>query len=306
MSIFFLSVPNPSKSQKLDLVINSIKISQKNKEIAISKSLKRHNAKKDKFNEIVLSVESSQGTWVPTFPAYLNPLLPKFGTLNTNLEYNYEHLFNSLPKKIDIKSKDFLKQVEYVSKIGSKNSSLRTTDQTNIALFWAAGKGTVTPPGMWTKYALNEVQNMKSFYLKAYTMKTISNALMDSAIICWNLKYRYNLLRPITAVRNSLYSNWESLLITPNFPAFTSGHSTFSGSASIILDTVFNNKNITLESEGYQSRKFKTYTQAAEEAGMSRIYGGIHYPIDNSNGLEVGRKIGCSYLKERFKFKCSK
>jgi PAP2 superfamily len=183
----------------------------------------------------------------------------------------------------------------------------RTPDETLYAHFWAdVPSHSVTPPGHWDEIAehlalqehLNLEENARLFGL-------LNIGLADAAINCWDAKYIYNYWRPITAIRDprasqinpvtTSDSNWTPLWNTPNFPSYTSGHSTFSGTASTILASIFGtNVGFTNGSDdmpGY-SRSFTSLGQAADEAGESRVVGGIHFFFDNVAGLTAGREIG--------------
>lgn len=182
-----------------------------------------------------------------------------------------------------------------VLSLGRSNSTTRTADQTQVADFWADGSGTATPPGHWneiaTQVALQQgttlVQNARLFAL-------LNIALADAAIVCWDAKYVYNFWRPITAIQQTVDPSWTSLLVTPNFPSYFSGHSTFSSSAAAVLTSFFGtNFPFSTGSDFLPgvTRSFSSFAQAAAEAGQSRIYGGIHFQFDNQDGLAAGNAL---------------
>lgn len=151
----------------------------------------------------------------------------------------------------------------------------RTPEQLRIAEFWADGSGTATPPGHWNQIASDLIAARDLNELRAARIVALMNmAQMDAGISCWDTKYAYYLLRPYQA---------DPAITTPvgrpNFPAYTSGHASFSGAASEVLSYFFPDQSGALRA-------------AAEEAAMSRLYGGIHYRFDNEIGLERGRFIG--------------
>ena len=134
----------------------------------------------------------------------------------------------------------------------------------------------------------------------------LNMAMADAGIASWNAKYYYDLWRPEDAIRladldgNPLTASdpdWTPLWPSPPFPGYTSGHSSFSGAGSQVLILFFGEDEIAFEiPAGWDvlpgvTRSFDSLTQAAEEAGMSRIYGGIHFMFDNTAGLDVGRSI---------------
>ena len=105
---------------------------------------------------------------------------------------------------------------------------------------------------------------------------TLNTAQADAFIACWEAKFAYWLLRPVTAVRERFDAGWLPLLTTPPFPAYPSGHAATSGAAATVLEALWPTHLWDLR-------------QAAEEAALSRIYGGIHFPMDGAAGLELGR-----------------
>ena len=112
---------------------------------------------------------------------------------------------------------------------------------------------------------------------------------------CWQAKYAYDLVRPITYIRRVIDPKWEPLLNTPPFPEYPSGHSTQSGAAAAVL-TAFFGDNFAFEDEtgtadGRKPRNFTSFREAAEEAGISRLYGGIHFRAAIERGLAQGRCI---------------
>jgi len=133
-----------------------------------------------------------------------------------------------------------------------------------------------------------------------------------AAIIAWDVKYAFNSWSPITAIHKADTDEnpdtlsdptWSPLLGTPNFPEYISGHSTFSGAAAAVLAVFYGSDDIpfTTGSEDLPgvARSFNSFSQAAEEAGMSRIYGGIHFMSANLNGLASGVSLG-GYVARNF------
>ncbi|MBV5344317.1 MAG: phosphatase PAP2 family protein, partial [Rhodoferax sp.] len=189
------------------------------------------------------------------------------------------------------------------------NSTTRTADQTEQALFWADGGGSYTPPGHWTQIAAQvAAEKGNSLSANARLMAQLNIALADAAIACWDTKYHYTLWRPVTAIQNAdvdgnaataQESGWTPLLITPPHPSFVSGHSTFSAAATGILaatfgdNTSFSTTSATLPGV---TRSFTSFSQAANEAGISRIYGGIHFEFDNQAGKVIGEQVAAAVL----------
>lgn len=205
---------------------------------------------------------------------------------------------------------DYYKTMLY----GGTTSALRTNDETLFAHFWADQTGkTVTPPGHWNEIA--EVVSLKSglnIEQNARMLAMLNMGLADAAINCWGTKFDDNFWRPVTAIRaggtdgNPLTigdPTWTPLWSTPNFPSYTSGHSTFSGAADVVLSSFFGDHvHFTVGSDdmpGY-TRSYKSFAQAADEAGESRVVGGIHFEFDNHDGLAAGRAIGANLVDNFF------
>ncbi|MFT4854937.1 MAG: hypothetical protein ACI8YP_001393 [Algoriphagus sp.] len=149
-----------------------------------------------------------------------------------------------------------------------------TQERRRIANFWQDGLGTYTPPGHWNdiagefilKYKLNSIRTARAF---AY----LNMAIMDGGISCWDSKYYYYYPRPIQLIKD-----FETIAGTPNFPAYTSGHSVFSSAAAEVLTYLF-------PQEGSKFQKW------ADEAAISRVYGGIHWTFDAKEGTKQGKNV---------------
>ena len=176
---------------------------------------------------------------------------------------------------------------------------MRTVDQTEIALVWADGRGTVTPPGHLNQIAVMFVEaNRLSIVDSARVMALLNIAMADAAIVAWDMKYIYQLARPITMFEGE---GWEPLITTPPFPEYVSGHSTFSGAAAEVLTQLFEKVPFSTRSQGLPNvtRLYEDFYAAADEAGRSRIYGGIHFEFSNRDGRAAGQEIG-RYVVDHF------
>ena len=244
--------------------------------------------------------------WQPTPPASAPALLPGWGAVDP-FAISAGDQFRPAPPP-DITSAAFAAAFDQVKSLGSATSTTRTADQTQVALFWADGGGTATPPGHWNAIAQDVADQRRTTRDLADTARLfalLNAGLADAAIACWDAKYAFDLLRPITAIRNADADGnpltladpaWSPLIATPPFPSYSSGHSTFSAAAATILSSFFGTDRVTFTttSDGLASatRSFTSFSAAAAEAGMSRIYGGIHYTFDNAAGQECGEQIG--------------
>jgi hypothetical protein len=149
-----------------------------------------------------------------------------------------------------------------------------TTERRRIANFWQDGLGTYTPPGHWNRFANEFIVKYRMNPLRAArTFAYMNMAIMDGGISCWDAKYYYHYPRPIQMIKG-----FKTIAGTPNFPAYTSGHSVFSAAAAEVLAHIF-------PGEAIQVRAW------AEEAAMSRVYGGIHWTFDAKVGTQQGKDV---------------
>ena len=251
------------------------------------------------------------GHWKPTPPDYRPPLLPEWTKVRPFALRNMESLHPPPPPKLD--SDEFVAAFREVKELGGKTSRKRTEEQAQIATFWADGEGTVTPPGHWNRIATTISKALRLSTLENARLFAMLNvAMADAAIACWDCKFKFDFWRPVTAIRDAAKlnrseldsdPNWEPLLTTPPFPAYTSGHSTFSGAAAAVLAAFLGSDQFRFYSDSEALpgvlRKYSSFSAAAEEAGMSRIYGGIHWSFDNKEGLKGGKKIG-EYVSQNY------
>ncbi|GAB3537169.1 hypothetical protein GCM10027443_29480 [Pontibacter brevis] len=150
-----------------------------------------------------------------------------------------------------------------------------TLERMRIVNFWADGVGTSTPPGHWNAIATEEfVKKHYSEVRWARNYALLNAALMDAAILCWNTKFYYFNARPC-----QLEPKIKTLTGVPNFPAYVSGHSTFSGAAAAVLGHLL-------------PERASDFQAMAQEASDSRLYGGLHYRADCREGLIAGKKVG--------------
>jgi hypothetical protein len=139
----------------------------------------------------------------------------------------------------------------------------------------------------------------------AETFAKVGIAVADAFVSCWWSKYRYNLLRPITYVQKVLMDpDWTIPLVTPPFPEYTSGHSAQSGSTAQVLTDLFGAVAFidhTHDARGLPARSFDSFFEAAEEAAISRLYGGIHFRSAIELGVEQGKCVGKAVSALQFK-----
>ncbi len=172
-----------------------------------------------------------------------------------------------------------------------------TPEQKTIAYYWADNAGeSGTPVGHWLSIA-GQMISERHLDADAAARLVLATAISqaDAFIAAWGYKYQYNLLRPRTYIRRVMDSTWEPLIPTPPFPEHPAGHSTQSSAAATVITALIGATPFTDSTSisiGHSVRHFPSFQAASEEAGMSRIYGGIHYPSGNSAGLTLGRCVG--------------
>lgn len=186
-----------------------------------------------------------------------------------------------------------------------------TGEQKTIANYWSDGTGTTgTPPGHWIAIVSQIVRNDGlSLAAAAEAYARVGIAVHDAFIGCWNIKYIYNLQRPVTYINNNINADWLPYIVTPGFPSYASGHSTQSGAAAHVLTDLFGMKSFTDTTHTdhglvptQEPRTFDSFDEAAAEAAVSRLYGGIHFSFDNNDGLASGQCIGQA-IHDRVSFK---
>jgi hypothetical protein len=178
-----------------------------------------------------------------------------------------------------------------------------TTSQTNTALYWNDNPvSTATPGGhslsILTQVLAKENSNL-AFAAEAYARLGIG--LNDAFISCWKAKYTYNLIRPVSYINQNMDTSWHTVVSTPPFPEYTSGHSVQSGAMTRILSDIFGYTYSFTDHthEGRTDfdgtpRTYASFNDAASEAAISRLYGGIHYRAAIENGLIQGKQVGAN------------
>jgi hypothetical protein len=245
--------------------------------------------------------------WQPTAPGFMSAVEPNWNTVRPFLLDSCTQFAGLPPNAYSSDSSSlFFKELKEVYTV-SKNLS---AEQTAIANFWDCnpfalqqvghlefGIKKLSPGGHWmgiTGIACKK-ENL-NLGQAAYVHTVVSLGMADAFISCWNNKYKYNRVRPVTAIRKLIDRNWSPLLQTPPFPEYTSGHSVLSGAAAVILTRLFGEEfsftDNTEEEFGLARRKFNSFSEASREAAISRLYGGIHFRDAIENGAKEGEAIG--------------
>jgi len=235
------------------------------------------------------------GLWVPTPPSFLSALQPTWGG-NRCFAIANGAAFppGDPPRYREERRSRFGREAREVY---DTVNSLTSTHEA-IARFWSDDPGaTATPPGHSVSIATQVLRRERSSLAEAAeTYARVGMAVSDAFVSCWYQKFRYNLLRPVTYARAQFDPDWLPLLVTPPFPEYPSGHSVQSGAACQVLTDLFGRQygfvDRTHDELGFAPRRFRSFLAAADEAALSRLYGGIHFRAAIENGLAEGRRIG--------------
>jgi len=260
--------------------------------------------------------------WQPTPPSYMDGLEPHWGKIRPFV-IDSAAQFKPIPPPIFSMDEDssFFKELKEVYDISTQiTEDGDESEEVLIARFWdcnpyvSVTRGhlmfatkKITPGAHWigiTKIACKTEKADFERTVFAYTKTSI--AIADAFISCWDEKYRSNLVRPETLINKYLDDDWKPILQTPPFPEYTSGHSVVSGAASTVLTNVFGDDFSFLDDTetiyGLPIRSFSSFNAAAQEAAISRMYGGIHYRAAVEVGIGQGIKVG-DLVNKRLKMK---
>lgn len=242
------------------------------------------------------SLGGTPSSWVPTNTADLQqaPLLPSWGANRTfAVSGDLPCGLGPHPEYSEDPSSAFYSEAMEVY----QTTKSLTDDQKIIARFWSDDPMlSPTPPGHWASIVI-EIAARDGLPLErlADAMARLGIAVADAFIVCWRVKFEYDLLRPVTYIRRFIDPKWEPLLNTPPFPEYPSGHSTQSGAAYAVLEAIFGTDfafdDATHEDDGLPVRSFPSFKAAAQEAAISRLYGGIHFRAAIDNGLTQGECV---------------
>ena len=233
------------------------------------------------------------GLWVPTPPAKAPASGPYWGndrpiivTSGDNSQPGPPTAYSEDP------TSDFYKEVNDLYQA----SKVLTTDQKNMALFWRDVPG-VSTPGHWMSISQQAIRQSHSRLDKAALAYALTGICVNDAVISvFKAKYTYNLVRPITYIRNVIGDTaWLSFITTPAHPEYPAAHAVLSASAAEGLTAVFGNigplTDHTWDYLGFPARTFNTFREFALDAGNSRFYGGIHYQPSINIGLKLGKLL---------------
>ena len=245
--------------------------------------------------------------WQPTPPDYMPAVEPHWNTIRPFVMDSAAQCKPLKPTPFDtVPGSKFYKEAKEVYTLGENS----TDEQLLIARFWDDNpnvsytkghityfKQKLTPGGHWVTITANvcKSKNLNPMeQAEAFVLVTAS--LADGFISCWDAKYKYVHIRPETYIEKYIDPDWDPVLQTPPFPEFPSGHSVISAAAATALTNLFGDNFAFTDSTqlaiGLPVRKFKSFYEASTEAGMSRMYGGIHFRPANEYGAQEGKDVG--------------
>ncbi len=248
----------------------------------------------------------------PAFGSFDRGLFPGHGkikpwTMSSGSQFRAHEFY-------DPASPEFAKEFVTIRDLGGADSQIRTADQSEIALFWEDGPWGVTPPGHFIYIAMQVLQDKQySFIEQARHFALIGMTQCDASISAWDSKYMHDILRPESAIRQRAsllgnkdsrvkrQKNWRSYIPTPPFPAYTSGHSTFGAAGAEMIALIQGHDRVSITGQSPDlviwpqlrdiKRSWTSLSQIADENGLSRLYGGVHWELDHSQAMTAGRGI---------------
>lgn len=239
------------------------------------------------------------GKWVPTPPNYNPiPMQPYWGGVRTFM-YNNSNIFmpNIIPGfSVDSNSSFYKQALEtYYA------SSELTEGHKIIADYWSDDPGKTSTPSGHSISILKQIIEKENLNLEkgAIAYAKMGFAVHDAFVNCWKCKFQENLIRPVTYIRTYIDPSFDSYLTTPPFPEFPSGHSVQSGAAQVILEDIFGKNYVFLDNTNSERtdidgtpRSYQSFADFANEAAISRLYGGIHFTRAITQGVYFGNNIG--------------
>ena len=240
---------------------------------------------------------TTPGAWKPTPPEFAPPALPHWPQVRPFLVSAVAKF--ALPPPFPVDGAAYARDVEEVRIKGGAYSARRSSEQAAIAIFW-----TVPTAIPWNAAARSALASRKADLVDSARVLALMNAATaDSQIAVWTIKYRYNVLRPVQAIRDPRSLNnpgisgdptWESFITTPPHPDYVSGHSGYSGAAQAVLTGLLGDEaavSVTYPANGI-TRQWRRFSQIAREVEDARAWGGIHTRNADEQATELGRQIG--------------
>jgi hypothetical protein len=258
--------------------------------------------------KVPYSPGTSPDSWQPTPPTMAPAALTQWGTVTPFMLKSGDQI--TVPGPFPLTSSAYANDVNEVKSVGAANSVTRTAEQTAVAIFW-----TTTSSTPWNTVARAAAKaHNNSLAENARLFALLNMITSDSQVACWCCKYKYNFLRPITAIHNAdrlsnsairSDSNWESLLCTPAHPDYPAGHCAFGASAAKVLQDFFGSDEVTADVMYPpifgMTRHWHSFSEISKETNDARVWGGIHTRHACTDGAELGRQVAeyclANYMK---------
>lgn len=251
--------------------------------------------------------------WQPTGPAYMAPVEPHWNSLSPLFMKAADQYQTRPPVAYDLTPQsEFYKLLFEVKEITERNNK----EFNEIAAFWDCnpyaisqighlefGLKKISPGGHWIGIAgIASLKAKFSIEQTLFSHTLLSLTMHDAFIACWDEKYRSNRIRPETVINRRFDRMWRPLLQTPPFPEYVSGHSVVSTASAEILTAIFgpsfHYRDTTEKEFGLKTRRYQSFEQAAKEACISRLYGGIHFRDAIDEGIWQGKKVADFILQK--------
>ena len=252
-----------------------------------------------------------EGHWYPTPPAYIEAIEPHWDTVRPFFLDSASQFAPPPPAPFDLDSGSSF-HTQTMDVYHTVNNI--TEEEEEIANFWdcnpfavkftghmAIGLKKITPGGHWIGIAGIAAEEAGISFKKTVQVHTLlALTLHDAFISCWDEKYRSDRIRPETVINRYIDQQWKPILQTPPFPEYTSGHSVVSASAAVVLTAILGD-NFAFDDDtevlfGLPVRSYTSFYRAAEEAAISRLYGGIHFRDAIEDGVAEGKAVGYHIL----------
>jgi hypothetical protein len=251
---------------------------------------------------------TSPDSWQSTPPTMAPAALTQWGTVIPFMLKSGDQI--TVPGPFPVTSSAYAKDVNEVKSVGAADSKTRTSEQTAVAIFWTTT--TSTPWNAVARAAAKAHNNSLAENARLFALLNMITS--DSQVACWCCKYKYNFLRPITAIHNAdrlgnsaikSDSNWESLLCTPAHPDYPAGHCAFSASAAKVLQDFFGSDEVTADVMYPpifgMTRHWHSFSEISNETNNARVWGGIHTRHACTDAAELGRQVAeyclANYMK---------
>ena len=270
--------------------------------------------------------------WTPTGPFYAATPGPAFASFDRGLFPGHGCIKPwtmtsgsqfRVPDFHDPAGPEFADEFDTIRRLGGADSTIRTDEQSEIALFWEDGPWGVTPPGHFICIAVQLLQDRGLTFIElARAFALLGMTQCDASICAWDSKYHHDIVRPESAIRTrapafanpdarvARQAGWRSYIPTPEFPAYPSGHSTFGAAAAELIALLLGHDDVAFSGRSPDEvlwpqlkgvvRHWTSLSQMADENGMSRLYGGVHWALDHTEAMKAGRAISRQAFRSTF------